>query len=126
VYSLIILVVLFGALWFFMIRPQQRRAAEQRAMRSAVDPGSEVMLTSGIYGTVVEKTDDHILVRIAEGVEIRVVPAAIGNVLPPADDTDALDDPDDEGDESESGSAEPASSTLAPESTVDLTKPEEH
>jgi preprotein translocase subunit YajC len=120
VYSLLILVVLFGALWFFMIRPQQRRAAEARAMRSAVSPGSEVMLTSGIYGTVVEKTDDHVLVRVADGVELRVVPAAIGTVLPPKDE----EDPD--GVEPEDDAEASEETTLAPDSTIDLSKSEEH
>ena len=84
--QIVILVVLFAAMWFFMIRPQQRRAAEQRAMRSAAAPGAEVMLTAGIYGTVVERTDDHVLVRIADGVEIRVVPAAIGTIIEPGEE----------------------------------------
>ncbi|MFT4083261.1 MAG: preprotein translocase subunit YajC [Nocardioides sp.] len=85
---LLLIVVVF---WFLLIRPQQRRAKEARAMQNALGPGERVMLTSGIFGEVVRIEDDHIVVSIADGVEIKVVRAAIGNVIPPdvADDSDS-------------------------------------
>jgi preprotein translocase subunit YajC len=82
-------VVLLVLAYFFMIRPQQRRAAEQRSLQEAAGVGAEVMLTSGIYGTIAARNDDHVLVTIADGVTIRVAPAAIGRVIPaPEPDTE--------------------------------------
>jgi len=88
-YSILIVVVIIGIMWFLMIRPQQRRNAEQRAMRQAVGEGAEVMLTSGIYGTVIERTDDYVLVTVADGVTLKVAPAAIGQVIPQPEPEDA-------------------------------------
>jgi preprotein translocase subunit YajC len=75
----LLIIVVF---WFFMIRPQQKRQREAQQMRSALEPGTKVMLTSGILGTVSEITDDHIAVEIADGVALKVVRGAIGQVLP--------------------------------------------
>ena len=80
--TILLFIVIIGVFWFFMIRPQQRRQREAQQMRSALEPGAKVMLTSGIFGSVREITDDHVLVEIADDVAIRVVRAAIGQVLP--------------------------------------------
>lgn len=91
---LIGIVLLF---WLFIIRPQARRQKELRTMQSSLSSGDEVMLTSGIFGEVQEVTDDHLVVRIADGVDIRVAPGAIGNKIHPADAVDDLDDASDAG-----------------------------
>lgn len=76
---LIAIMVLF---WALLIRPQQKRARELRAMQSALSAGDEVVLTSGIFGQVAETTDTHVLVEVADGVRLRVARGAIGQVLP--------------------------------------------
>ncbi len=82
--------------WFLIIRPQRRRQVEMRALQQAAKPGTQVVLTSGVVGTITERTDDHVLVEIADGVVIRVVPAAIGSTVHP-------DEPD--GDADDAGAA---------------------
>lgn len=75
---LIGIVLLF---WLFIIRPQSRRQKELRTMQSSLSVGDEVMLTSGIFGSVQEVGDDHVVVEIAEGVAIKVAQGAVGSKI---------------------------------------------
>lgn len=69
--------------WLLIIRPQRRRQAELNKIRDAAQIGTEVVLTSGVFGTIVERADDYVVVKIAEGVEIRVLAGAIGQIVQP-------------------------------------------
>ncbi|WP_193611840.1 preprotein translocase subunit YajC [Nocardioides lijunqiniae] len=69
--------------WLLVIRPASRRQRELGRMQSSLSVGDEVMLTSGIYGTLRELEDDRVQVEIATGVVINVARGAIGNVVPP-------------------------------------------
>jgi preprotein translocase subunit YajC len=72
-------------MWLFLIRPASRRQKELRSMQSSLELGDEVMLTSGVYGTVRRLEDDHVLVEIATGVVIKVARGAIGTIASKAD-----------------------------------------
>jgi preprotein translocase subunit YajC len=74
-------VLVLAVFWLLILRPQQRRQRELRALQSSLTPGSAVMLTSGIYGTVSSTNDDHVLVDIAPSVTIKVARGAIAQVL---------------------------------------------
>ena len=50
--TLLLFILIPVALYFLMIRPQQRRMKEAQAMQNSLAPGAEVMTSSGIYGTV--------------------------------------------------------------------------
>jgi preprotein translocase subunit YajC len=82
VLSILPFLLIIVVFWFFMIRPQMKRQREAQQMQAELTPGTKVMLTSGIFGTVGEVTDDHIAVQIADQVSIKVVRGAIGRVLP--------------------------------------------
>jgi preprotein translocase subunit YajC len=69
--------------WFLFVRPAQRRQRDMGAMQRALSLGDEVMLTSGIYGTVTALEDDRISLEVADGVTVRVTRAAIGQVTTP-------------------------------------------
>ena len=71
--------------WLFIIRPASRRQKELRGMQSSLDLGDEVVLTSGVFGTVRELEDDVVRVEIADGVVIKVARGAIGTVTTKAD-----------------------------------------
>nr|WP_272917704.1 preprotein translocase subunit YajC [Nocardioides flavescens] len=78
--------------WLLLIRPQQRRQRELASMQSSLGVGDEVVLTSGVYGTIRSLDDEGgARIEIADGVTIRVVRAAIGQVVR-GDDTDDTDD----------------------------------
>jgi preprotein translocase subunit YajC len=65
-----------------LIRPQQKRAKEHRAMQSALAKGDEVVTDGGLMGKILEITDNAITVQIAEGVEVKVRRESINAVLP--------------------------------------------
>ena len=79
--SLLPLVAIALLFWLLLIRPQQRRQKELARMQASLKVGDEVMLTSGIFGTLVEAGDDRVSVEIADGVTVEVVRGAVGQVV---------------------------------------------
>jgi preprotein translocase subunit YajC len=67
--------------WLLLVRPQSRRQRELAHMQSTLEMGDEVMLTSGVFGTVRGLDEDVAQVEIADGVTIRVARGAIGRVV---------------------------------------------
>src|SRR5215471_1163174 len=68
------IILIFGIMYFLMIRPQQRRAKEHRALVQQVKAGDKIVLSSGLLGTVTQVTDDNeVKVEIADGVRVRVL-----------------------------------------------------
>ena len=76
---LVALVLIF---WFMVIRPQQRQRREMQSLLNNLAVGAEVMLSSGIFGRVVEIDDDAVHVEIAAGTVIRVIRGAIARIIP--------------------------------------------
>ena len=64
--------------WLLVIRPQQRRTRELQGMQQALSVGDDVMLTSGVYGTLTEVDGETVRLEIAPGVAIRVARGAVG------------------------------------------------
>ncbi|HVV09228.1 preprotein translocase subunit YajC, partial [Amycolatopsis sp.] len=75
----VFIILLFGALYFLFIRPQQRRNREVQAMQSRLGVGDEVMTGSGVYGTVAEVDDEAgtISLEVSPGVIIRFARGAV-------------------------------------------------
>jgi preprotein translocase subunit YajC len=92
---IIILALLLAGMIAFTRRNRARAAAADQQRRQSLAPGSEVMTTSGLYGTVVaiNHEEDSVLLSIAPGVEVRWTIAALRSVveLPPRY-RDAIDD----------------------------------
>jgi preprotein translocase subunit YajC len=79
------LVALAAIGYFLLIRPTRRRAQEVRALQNALTVGADVILTSGIFGTVTAIADERVSVEIADGVIVSVHRGAIGKILRPTD-----------------------------------------
>ncbi len=77
----IMMVILFGIMYFMMIRPQRRREKERKEMINSVKSGNRVLLTSGILGDIIEVKENTLIVRIAESTKVEIVRAAISQVL---------------------------------------------
>lgn len=80
--------VVFGAMYFFWIAPQQRQRKAQAAMLAALAPGDQVVTVGGIYGKVLSVEEDGVRLEIADGVVVRVTKAAVAarrGEEPPAD-----------------------------------------
>jgi preprotein translocase subunit YajC len=71
---LIMMVAIFAIMYFFMIRPQQKRQKEIQNFQNSLTEGSQVVTGGGIYGTVkkIDLANGIIEVKIADGVVIRV------------------------------------------------------
>ena len=69
--------------WLLIIRPASRRQRELATLQRSLEVGDEVMLTSGIFATVAELADDHLRVRLAEGVTVKVARGAVGTIVQP-------------------------------------------
>ncbi len=71
---LLMMVAIFAIMWFFMIRPQQKKQKEIRAFQNALTEGAKVVTGGGIYGTVkhIDLAANIVEVEIAKGVVIRV------------------------------------------------------
>ena len=75
-------ILLIGVVFYLLImRPARNRQRKQAEMMSALAPGTQVMTTAGVYGTLVSIDGDDAEIEIAPGVVIRVVKAAIGKVV---------------------------------------------
>ncbi|MEN8832754.1 MAG: preprotein translocase subunit YajC [Pacificibacter sp.] len=76
------LIAIFAIMYFLMIRPQQKKAKEHRAMIDAVRRGDQVVTAGGLMGKVTKvKEDGELEVEIAEGVKVRVLKGTLANVI---------------------------------------------
>jgi preprotein translocase subunit YajC len=81
-YFLIAIIVLFGLMYFVMIRPQRNRQRQVQQAQSRIEPGQQVRTTAGMYATVVEIDDADVVLEIAPGVKVRYLRRAILDVVP--------------------------------------------
>lgn len=70
--NIIMIVVLIGVFYLFMIRPQQKRRKEIEKFRSALQRGSKVMTSGGIHGKIAAVKDSTYSIEIAPNVTITV------------------------------------------------------
>ena len=71
---LLMMVALFAIMWFFMIRPQQKKQKEIQKFQNALTDGQQVVTGGGIYGTIkkIDLATGIVEIEIAKGVIIRV------------------------------------------------------
>ena len=69
---LILMILIFGVMYVFMIRPQQKKQKEVVKWRESLKRGDKIVTVGGIYGTVAEVKDTFLIVEIDANVRIRV------------------------------------------------------
>lgn len=69
--------------WLLIVRPQRRRQQDLKNTQSNLQPGVEVMLGSGIFGTVVSLEQETVHVEVAPGTTLKVARQAVVRVIPP-------------------------------------------
>lgn len=80
--SMLPLVLIFGIMYFLLIRPQQKKMRNLKAMIDAVRRGDQVLTAGGIIGKVIKVGDDNVVeVEIAEGVKVKIVKSTISQVM---------------------------------------------
>jgi len=83
--EMIIMLAVFGAVFYFMIyRPQAKRVKEHKSLMSALSKGDEVLTQGGIVGKIVKVSDekDFMVISITEGTEVTIQKSAVSAVLP--------------------------------------------
>ncbi len=75
------LILIFAIMYFLLIRPQQKKVKEHKAMVGAVRRGDQIVTQGGLIGKVTKvKEDNELEVEIADGVKVRVVQSTLADV----------------------------------------------
>ena len=75
------MVLLFGAMYFFMIAPQRKKQKEHEKMLKSLESGDEIVTSGGIYGTITNVKEDRFVVRIADNTKIELGKGFIQTVV---------------------------------------------
>jgi len=76
------MIAIFVVFYFLLIRPQQKRAKEARAMLAALQKGDEVVVAGGIVGRITKLGEQYATIEIANGVEVTVQRGSVAQLLP--------------------------------------------
>jgi len=80
--SLLLPFLLLPIFYFLLIRPQQKRMKEHKAMVGGLKKGDEIVTNGGLGGTITKVNDGFFQVKIANNVEVTVQQSAVANLLP--------------------------------------------
>ncbi len=71
---ILMLVAMFAIMYFFMIRPQQKKQKEIQNFRNSIEKGQEVITAGGLYGVVrdIDEVKNVLIIEVANGVRVRV------------------------------------------------------
>lgn len=76
------LLLIFGIMYFLLIRPQQKKMKQHRSMVDAVRKGDRVISQGGMFGKVTKVMDgDEVEVEVATGVKVKLVKSTIAQVI---------------------------------------------
>jgi preprotein translocase subunit YajC len=78
--QLVMIVLMIGVFYFFMIRPQMKKQKELKKFREALKPGDKVVTIGGIHGKILEISDATVLIQ-SEGTKIRLDKAAVSSSM---------------------------------------------
>lgn len=78
--------IMIGIFLFFMyfviIRPQQKRAKEQRNLLNTLTPGDEIITTGGVLGKIVKISEQYLTIALNENTEIVIQKSSVASLLP--------------------------------------------
>ena len=76
------LILIFAVFYFLLIRPQQKKMKDHKAMVAALTKGDKVVTAGGLMGTIFKIEDDKIAtIEIAENVRVKVVRSTISEIV---------------------------------------------
>lgn len=76
------MVAIFVVFYFLLIRPQQKKQKESRAMLESLEKGNEVVTAGGVLGRIIKIDEQYVTVEVAPSVQMVVQRAAISQLLP--------------------------------------------
>ncbi|RYU78680.1 preprotein translocase subunit YajC [Hymenobacter persicinus] len=81
--SLLFPVAIAAVVYFFMIRPQQRKASEAKKFREAITKGTNVVTIGGLHGKVVEVSEESVIIEVDRGTRLKFDRTAIAREVAP-------------------------------------------
>jgi preprotein translocase subunit YajC len=86
-------IILWGAIilifYFFMIRPQQKKVADQKKFRESLQKGSNVVTIGGMHGKIVSLEEKTVVLEVDKGIKLKFDRSAIASAGTPAAETNA-------------------------------------
>ncbi|MHB8921343.1 MAG: preprotein translocase subunit YajC [Halothiobacillus sp.] len=76
------LILIFGVMYFLLIRPQVKRQKELKKLVSSIEKGDEIITNGGMLGRVIKVGEAFLIVEVADGVTIVVQRNAVATVMP--------------------------------------------
>lgn len=73
-------VAMIAVMWFFLIRPAQKRQRETKSMQTGLKRGDNVITIGGIHGTIDAVDDATVYLKVADGITLRFDRQAVGRV----------------------------------------------
>ena len=70
--AIIWMVVLFGIMYFLMLRPQKKEQKRLQAMLNDMEVGDSIVTTGGFYGVVIDMTDEDVIVEFGNNKNCRI------------------------------------------------------
>ncbi len=80
--SFLPLIVIFVIFYFLLIRPQSKKAKQQKQMIEALAKGDEVVTNGGLLGKIIKVGDNFLALEIAEGMQVKVQRNAVATLMP--------------------------------------------
>lgn len=80
--GLLPMVAIFVIFYFLLIRPQQKKAKQHRAMVADLSKGDEIVTNGGVLGKITDTDENFVTVEVASGVSIQVQRLAVAQMMP--------------------------------------------
>lgn len=80
--SFLPMAAIFVVFYFLLIRPQQKRAREQKELLNALEKGNEVVTAGGVVGRISKINEQYVTLEVATGVDMTVQRSAVSQLLP--------------------------------------------
>jgi preprotein translocase subunit YajC len=79
---IIMMVLMFGAFYFLLIRPQQKKQKAHAALVAGLSAGDEILTAGGILGKITAVSEHYAVVKIGENTEIKIQKSSVSLVVP--------------------------------------------
>lgn len=80
--SFLPMILIIGVFYFFLIRPQMKRAKEHRNLVSGLSKGDEIVTNGGLLGRVTEVGESFVTVELADNLQVKLQKHAVASVVP--------------------------------------------
>lgn len=89
--TLLPMILVFVAFYFFLIRPQQKRQKERMQMLNNLKKGDKVVTIGGLHGTIVDLTEEKVTLKVNENTRLVFERSAVNTVLNAEENTGKVD-----------------------------------